>query len=96
MMDLAEMLWNRYNGGQQAPIGTYVNFRTLEYYQQASDGVLPQDGTFCLLSTTATLTATQIATAVNNGLGTSYSAGNFHAHAGGDVSSAPGQASTDA
>ena len=96
MIDLAELTWGRYNGGQNAPIGTFVNLRTMEYYQQASDGTLPLDGTFYPISTSATLTAAQVATAVNNVLGTGYSAGNFHAHSAGDVSANPGQASNDA
>jgi hypothetical protein len=96
MIDLAEFLWSRYNSGQQAPIGTFVNFRTLEYYQQASDGALPQDGTFCLISSNATLTAAQIATTINSGLGTAYTSASFHAHGGGDAAGNPGQASDDA
>ena len=31
----------KYIGGQNAPIGTFVNPRTMAYFQQASDGTLP-------------------------------------------------------
>lgn len=42
MMDAAELLFlGKYAGNQIAPIGTFVDFRTLDYFQQASDGALP-------------------------------------------------------
>lgn len=96
MIDLAELVWGRYNGGQNAPIGTYINLRTMAYFQQASDGILPADGTWHPLSTNATLTTTQIASAVNAVLGTTFIASNFHARTSGDASPSPGQMSNDA
>ncbi|MBO0781781.1 MAG: hypothetical protein J2P37_23425 [Ktedonobacteraceae bacterium] len=96
MLDFLELQFGRYNGGQNAPIGTYVNMRTMAYYQQASDGTLPNDGTWLPISTSPTFTATQIANALNNVLGTNYNAGNFHARTGADASPSPGQMSNDA
>lgn len=47
MLDLLELNFGRFNGGQTAPVGSYLNPRTLAIVQQVADGVLPQDGTFC-------------------------------------------------
>lgn len=96
MMDLAELTWGRYNSGQQAPIGTFVNFRTMDYYQQGSDGTLPADGTYCLVSTDNTKTAAQIATIVNAVLSTSFTSGSFHSRQSSDAVQQPGQATNDA
>lgn len=97
MMDQAELLFlGKYFGNQIAPIGTFVDFRTLDYFQQASDGALPADGTYILISQTATLTATQIATAVNAVLNTSYVAGSFHARISGDAVYSQGTGANDA
>lgn len=96
MLDLAELTWGRYNGGSIAPIGSYLNLRTLCIFQQASDGNVPADGTFHRVDASGTQTFANIATTVNNVLGTSYTAGSFHACAGGDNETSPGQASNDA
>ena len=47
MLDLLEFIYGRYNGGSIAPVGSYLNPRTLCIFQTASDATLPQDGTFC-------------------------------------------------
>ncbi len=97
MMDQAELLFlGKYAGNQIAPIGTFVDFRTLDYFQQASDGALPADGTYILVSQTATLTASQIATAVNSVLNTSYVAGSFHARSSSDAATSQGTGANDA
>jgi hypothetical protein len=96
MMDLAELAWGRYNGGSVAPIGSYVNFRTLCIQQLASDGVLSPDGTFCRVDPSATQTFANIANTINAVLGTAYTAGSFHACAGGDNVASPGQMTDDA
>ena len=96
MLDLAELTWGRYNGGSIAPIGSYLNLRTLCVFQQASDGNMPADGTFFRVDASGTQTFANIATTVNGVLGTSYVAGSFHACAGGDNVQSPGQASDDA
>ena len=44
MLDILEFNYGRYNGGQTAPIGSYLNPRTMAIFQQVSDGTLPQDG----------------------------------------------------
>lgn len=96
MIDLADLTWGRLTGGAQAPAGTFVNFRTMTYFQQASDGALPVAGWWHQISTSATLTTAQIASAVNTALSTSYSAGNFTLYAGGNAMPYPGTGSSDA
>ena len=96
MLDLAELTWGRYNSGQVAPIGSYWNPRTMCIFQQASDGNVPPDGTFCRVDPSGSQTFANIATTINNVLGTSFVAGSFHACAGGDNVFSPGQASNDA
>lgn len=96
MMDLAELTWGRYNSNQVAPAGSYLNLRTLCIFQQASDGALPGDGTFHRVDASGTQTFANIATTVNGVLGTSYTAGSFHACAGGDAAQQVGQAADDA
>ncbi|MBE3561063.1 MAG: hypothetical protein IMW89_17850 [Ktedonobacteraceae bacterium] len=96
MMSLLELTYGRYNGGQTAPAGSYFNPRTLCILQLASDGVLPQAGTFVRVDPSPTQTFANIATALNNLLGTSYSAGSFHACTSADNVPSPGQMSNDA
>jgi hypothetical protein len=96
MMDLAELTWGRYNSGQIAPIGSYVNFRTLAVEQLTSDDNLPADGTWCRVDPSGTQTFANIATTINSVLGTSYTAGSFHTQTAGDILANPGQASDDA
>ena len=96
MLDLAELTWGRYNSGQVAPAGSYLNLRTLCIFQQTSDGNVPNDGTFFRVDPSGTQTFANIATTVNGVLGTSYVAGSFHACAGGDNVTSAGQAANDA
>ncbi len=96
MLDLLELTYGRFNGGQTAPIGSYLNPRTLAIVQQTTDGTLPLDGTFCRVDASGTQTFANIATALNTLLGTSYTAGSFHAQSGSDVITNPGSASDDA
>lgn len=88
----------RYVGGQNAPIGTFVNPRTMAYYQQGSDGTLPADGNvWIMISTDNTKTASQIATLVNAGIGgAAYVAGSFHVRSSADNAQAPGTGADDA
>ncbi len=96
MLDLLELTYGRYNGGQTAPIGSYLNPRTLAIVQLAADGVLPLDGTFVRVDPSATQTFANIATNLNALLGTSYTAASFHAQGAGDIIANPGSASNDA
>ncbi len=96
MLDILELTYGRYNGGQTAPIGSYLNPRTLAIVQLSTDGTLPNDGTFCRVDSSATQTFTNIATALNTLLGTAYTAASFHAQGGGDVIANPGVGSNDA
>lgn len=96
MLDLAEFTWGRYNSGQIAPAGSYLNLRTLCVFQQTSDGNVPNDGTFFRVDPSGTQTFANIATTVNTVLGTSYTAASFHACTSGDNVTTPGQASDDA
>ena len=96
MMDMLELNFGRYNGGQVAPIGSYLNPRTMCIFQQTADGALPADGTFVRVDASGSQTFANIATTLNNVLGASYTAGSFHAQSGADLSPSPGQASNDA
>lgn len=96
MLDLAEFTWGRYNSNQVAPIGSYLNLRTLDIFQQTVDGNVPADGTYFRVDASGTQTFANIATTVNGVLGTPYVAGSFHARAGGDAATSPGQAANDA
>lgn len=96
MLDVLELNFGRYNGGSVAPIGSYLNPRTLCILQFTSDGTLPQDGTFVRVDPSGTQTFANIATTLNNVLGSSYTAGSFHTCTGGDNVPAPGMMSNDA
>jgi ABC-type Mn2+/Zn2+ transport system permease subunit len=95
MIDLADLVWGRLTGGAQAPIGTFVNLRTMTYFQQVSDGTLPVAGWWYLVGTSATLTASQIATAVNSALGTAYTSANFSAYSASNAMPYPGTGCSD-
>jgi hypothetical protein len=95
MLDQADLIWGRYAGGSIAPIGSYLNLRTLCIFQQTADGALPIDGTFHRVDPSGTQTFASIATTVNAALGTSYTASSFHACGSGD-STLQGQGANDA
>ena len=96
MLDLLELTYGRFNGGQTAPTGSYLNPRTLAIVQLTVDGALPQDGTFCRVDPSGTQTFANIATTLNTLLGTTYTAASFHTQGGGDVIANPGVGSNDA
>jgi hypothetical protein len=96
MLDMLELAYGRYNGGQTVPAGSYLNPRTLCILQSTSDVALPQDGTFCRVDPSGTQTFANIATNLNTLLGTSYTSGSFHACSGGDNISSPGMMTNDA
>jgi hypothetical protein len=96
MLDLLELNYGRYNGGDTAPIGSYVNMRTMSIFQQAADGVLPKAGTWVRVDASGTQTFANIATTLNTLLNTSYTAGSFHAEGSPDLIGNPGTASNDA
>ena len=96
MLDILEFNYGRYNGGQTAPIGSYLNPRTLAIFQQTSDGTLPLDGTWCRVDASGTQTFANIATTLNTLLNTSYTSGSFHAQGSSDLISNPGTMSNDA
>jgi hypothetical protein len=96
MLDLLELTYGMWNGGQTAPIGSYLNPRTLAIAQLTSDGTLPQDGTWVRVDSSGTQTFANIATALNALLGTSYTVASFHAQGSPDLIGNPGQASNDA
>lgn len=95
MLDLLELTYGRYNGGQTAPIGSYLNPRTMCIFQQTADGALPQDGTFVRVDPSGSQTFANIATSLNTLLNTAYTAGSFHGCSGSDNSPAPGTMSND-
>ena len=96
MLDMLELTYGRYNGGQTVPAGSYLNPRTLCILQSTSDVALPQDGTFCRVDASGTQTFATIATSLNTLLGTSYTSGSFHACSGGDNIASPGMMTNDA
>ena len=96
MLDLLELTYGRYNGGATAPIGSYLNPRTLAITQLTSDGTLPQDGTWVRVDASGTQTFANIATTLNTLLNTSYTSGSFHAQGSPDLAPYPGTASNDA
>lgn len=96
MLDLLELTYGRYNGGQTAPAGSYLNPRTLAIVQLASDSALPQDGTFVRVDPSATQTFANIATNLNALLGTSYTSASFHTGTGADNIANPGTGGDDA
>lgn len=96
MLDLLELTYGRYNGGSVAPVGSYLNPRTMAIVQLSSDGALPQDGTFVRVDPSATQTFANIATNLNALLGTTYTSAAFHTGTGADNSANPGTGSDDA
>jgi hypothetical protein len=96
MINLLELAFGRYNGGQAAPIGSYLNPRTMCVFQQTSDGALPQCGTFVRVDASGSQTLANIAISVNAILNTAYVAGSFHAYTSGDNISTPGMMTNDA
>ncbi|MGH2494921.1 MAG: hypothetical protein ACRDIV_09485 [Ktedonobacteraceae bacterium] len=96
MMDLAEFTWGRYNGNAVAPIGSYLDLRTLDIFQQTSDGNLPADGTYFRVGPLGTESFATLATTVNGVLNTTYTSGSFHARTSGDAAPQPGTGANDA
>ncbi len=96
MLDILEFVFGRYNGGDTAPIGSYLNPRTMAIKQFTSDGTLPQDGTWCRVDPSGTQTFANIATTLNTLLNTTYTSGSFHTHTSADLTQQPGQMSNDA
>ena len=95
MLDLLEITYGRYNGGQIAPIGSYFNPRTMAIYQLTSDGTMPQDGTWVRVDPSGTQTFANIATNLNTLLNTTYTSANFHIQGSSDIIANPGQMSND-
>jgi hypothetical protein len=100
MSFMEELLLNggpRYNGGQNAPIGSFFNARTNCIFQQTADGALPACGTFIQVTTSGTSTLTQCATAINALVaGLNYTSANLHTYTTADLAPYPGQAANDA
>lgn len=98
MLDQAELVFGRYNSGQRAPLGSFWNPRTNAIFQQASDGNLPNAGTWCPVTTSGASTLAQCATAINGGLGRSdFTAATLHTYSSpNDDVAVPGQMTNDA
>jgi hypothetical protein len=77
-------------GGQNASIGSWWNERTMCVFQQASDGVLPQVGTLFQITTSGGSSLSACATAINTGIGTSYTSSNLHTYTSADLLTYPG------
>lgn len=86
----------RYNGGANAPIGSFFNPRTNCVFQQTADGVLPQCGIFIQITTSGSSTLSQCATAINALVaGLNYTSANLHTYTTADLASYPGQNTND-
>jgi hypothetical protein len=96
MLDAAIMAWGRMAGGAQAPIGSFLNLRTMAVFQQTGDGALPQSGWWHYISSNGSLALSGVATIVNTALGTSYTSANFHAYTSADLAAYPGTGAQDA
>jgi len=97
MLNLAELLWGRFNSGTSVQPGTYLTLRALAYVQLTEAGSLPAGGTWHRISSDTTLTAADLATTVNSVLHTAYTAASFHAYnAASDAVPEPGQQANDA
>ena len=99
IMEEAEFNGGRYNGGQNAPVGSYWCPRVNAIFQQIADGTLPLAGTWIPVTTNGSSTLAQCATAINalvSGLG--YTASNLHTYTGADLLPAgqAGQMANDA
>ena len=87
----------RYNGGANAPIGSFWNPRTNCVFQQSSDGALPDCGIFVPITTSGSSTLSQCATAINALVsGLSYTSSNLHTYTSADLAYTAGQAANDA
>src|SRR5689334_6039224 len=96
MLNQAEMIWGRFNGNNVAPIGSYVNFRTMSVFQQATDGNVPAAGTWCRVDPNAAASFTSLANTINAALGTSFTNASFHTYTTADNVTSPGQMTNDA
>jgi hypothetical protein len=96
MMNQAELLWGRFNSSNPAPIGSYVNFRTMAVFQQATDGNVPAAGTWCRVDPNNAATLASLATTINTALGTSFTSSNLHSYSAVDNVTSPGQMTNDA
>ncbi len=87
----------RYNGGVNAPIGSFWNPRTNAIAQNTADAVLPASGIWIPITTSGSSTLSQCATAINalvSGLG--YTSANLHTYTSADLAYTQGQAANDA
>ncbi len=95
-MDILELAYGRYNGGQTVPAGSYFNPRTFCIAQFTTDGVLPPDGIFVRVDGSGTQTFAAIATSLNALLNTTYTAASFHACGANDSIANTGTMANDA
>ncbi len=96
MLDQCELVFGRYNGGANAPIGSYFCPRTGAIFQQLVDGVLPQAGTWCPVTNSGSSTLAQCASAINAGLNRGdFTAASLHTYTVADNVPVPGQMTND-
>lgn len=86
-----------YNGGVNAPIGSFWNPRTNAIAQNTSDAVLPASGIWIPVTTSGTSTLSQCATAINALVsGLAYTSSNLHAYSSStDLAQSQGQKTND-
>jgi hypothetical protein len=91
----AEKAFQRFQGGDRGTIGTFWSPRTMSLFQQTSEGALPKVGIWLLVDNSGSQTFANVATTINNALGTSYTSSSFHAEGSSDLAYEPGQSVND-
>jgi hypothetical protein len=86
----------KFNGGQLAPAGSFLNPRTMCVIQNASDTALLNVGTCFQITTSNGSSLSACATAINTGIGTSYTSANLHTYTSADLIGYPGIGAYDA
>src|SRR5262249_2851380 len=86
-----------YNGGVNAPIGSYWNPRTNAIAQNTSDGTLPASGIWIPVTTAGNSSLSACATAINNLVaGLAYTSSSLHAYnSSTDLAQIQGQKTND-
>ncbi|GCE17560.1 hypothetical protein [Dictyobacter kobayashii] len=78
MLEYLELAFDRFTHHKIVPSGSYLNPRTRAIHQLPAQGVLPEGDTWLRIDRSSTQTLANIATTINNLLGTSYTAASFY------------------
>lgn len=106
LMDEVDQVMQKYQGGAQAPIGSFWDIHSNAIYQQTSDGVLP--GTdwwwFIPTATAGNESLATCATKINTALNAvspmtgnyAYTSSSFHTYTSADLPTSKGTGAQDA